>query len=373
MKPLLPLSYSRVRLALTCPLALRRYLERAPRGVEAEVLQVGSWFHEFAEYYAKHCMALRVATDIAAAPRIARDCFESMRDAYAARHEPFLGEFAYEQAVNALVVPFAANHAFDVENIVDIESYTAVDRTLTPCAWDGEDAWFRARLDLVTFPTADTALVTDYKTGFNPEADPLQMQIYAWLMLEVYPHLSSVECELDYVRFNVQKSSTYTREQLPWLDERIREIAARVEAIEAFEATPGIHCLHCDYRSTCDAKAHIPDVVTSIEEARQTVEAISLLQRDLDDAKERLRPYCVEHGPVQHNGTVWGVHAQGGMGFDDAQEFAEAAQAIGINPYPYLSVSGTAIKSKKAQATLAPLKHLMVNKRSTVFAGRKAE
>lgn len=367
-----PHSYSRIRLALSCPLAYRNYLNRESRGTEEHLAQVGSLVHLFAERYASHCMAANTTSDLASVERIARGCYGAMLAEYSGLRRPFLGELAYIEVLDELIRPFAQNHLFDATNIVEVESFTAVDRSLTPCAWDDEDTWVRARLDLVTFPTADSARVTDYKTGFNPEADPLQMQIYAWLMLAVYQHLKSVECELDYVRFNVQKYQTYTREQFPWLDERIRGILAYVESIEDFPAAPGIHCLHCDYRAGCPAKATIPNTVASLAEAHQAVEAISLLQRDLEDAKAGLRQWCVDNGPVEHNGTVWGVHAQGGMGYDDAKEFAEAALIHNINPYPYLTVNGTKTKTKKAQQELKPLAHLLVNKRSTVFAGKKA-
>ena len=367
-----PHSYSRVKNALTCPAAYRYYLERQPTGVEAVILQEGSLFHAFAERYAKHCMDENQQTDIGTARHIARTAFEDMRAEYVARREHFLGELDFERVVDTLVMPFAESHLFDVANIAEVESLTAVDRSLAIVEWDSPEAWFRARLDLVVFPEPRTGKVIDYKAGFSPEADELQMEFYAWLMLSIYAHLDAVECELDFVRFNVQKSVTFTREQLPWLDEKLRGILDRVDAIEEFAAAPGIHCLHCHYRGVCDAKASLPQGVTTIHEARQTVEAISLLQRDLEDAKANLRAWCVEHGPVEHNSTVWGIHAQGGMGYDDAKAFADAATELGINPFPYLSVNGTKVKTKKAQKKLAPLAHLQVNKRSTVFTGKKA-
>lgn len=372
MKTILPHSYSRIKQALTCPLAFEKYLNREDTGVEAEVLQVGSLFHAFAEAYARHCVEQRVSTDIGVARHIARQVFDEMARDYAARQEHCIGEIVFERTFDGIMFPFVETHIFEVEQIVEIESKTAVDFHLQQCGWDSNLAWFRARFDLLKFPTANTAKLIDYKAGFSPEADTLQFKIYAWLLLALYAQLDSVEVEIDFVRFNVQKSQTYTRAQWSWLDEQIRAICEFVECLKSFDARPGLHCLTCFYRSTCPAKAVIPGAVTSPDEACQAVEAISLLERDLADTKERLRAWCVEHGLVEHNGAAWGMHAQGGMGFDDAGEFIEAAEAHGIDPKPYLTVNNTKCKSKKAQAALKPLENLKVNKRSVKFCGKKA-
>lgn len=367
-----PHSYTRVSLAMKCPAAYRFYLDRTERGIENELLQVGSFVHEFAEAYTKHLIATQQTTDVMAALQIAGWVYDAMRADYAARNAPFLGRAEADAAISKLIIPFVDNHVFDVDRIAEVESLTAVDRELRPCAWDAPDAWFRARFDLLVFPTDTTARITDYKTGFNPEADPLQGQIYSWLLLQIYPQIESVEVELDYVRFNVQKYVTYTRAQWPWLNERIQGLCAYAESLTAFDAAPGLHCLHCDYRAQCTAKANVPGAVTTLADAQQAIEAISLLSRDLDDAKERLRPFCVENGPVEHNGVVWGIHAQGGMGYDDAAEFIAAAEENEIDPKPYLKVDNQKCNSKKAQAALKAIEHLRVNKRSLKFYGKKA-
>jgi len=372
MKNILPHSYSRVKQALTCPLAFEQYLQRAQTGVEAEVLQVGTLFHAFAEGYAKHCVAARTSTDMHIARHIARQAYEALAADYALRQEHFIGELVFERTFDNIIQPFTETHVFEVEQVVEIESKTAVDFHLQPCAWDSNIAWFRGRFDLLLFPTPNTAKLVDYKSGFSPEADTLQFKIYAWLVMALYPQIDEVEVEADFVRFNVQKSQTYTRDQWSWLDEQIRAICEFVECLRTYDARPGLHCLTCFYRGTCPAKADIPGAVTDEEQARQAVEAISLLERDLSDTKERLRAWCVEHGTVEHNGTVWGLHAAGGMGFDDATEFITAAQAHGIDPAPYLTVNNTKCKSKKAQAALKPLESLKVNKRSVRFGGKKA-
>lgn len=367
----LPHSYSRISAALACPLSYQFYLARAARGIEAEILQVGSLVHLFAEKYAERCIAIKQPSDIGSVTALARACYESMRQEYQSRGEAFLGELAYEKALDTLIRPFAETRLFDHEHIAEIESRTAITRDLQVCAWDAPDAWFRARLDRLEFPELDTARIVDYKTGFNPEADPLQMEIYAWLVMLIYPHLTSVTCELDYVRFNVQKFRTFTRDQWPWLHERILGITTRVEAIEDFTPAPGLHCAYCDYRRDCTARAVVPGEVETLDEARQAIEAISLLSRDLDDAKERLRAYCVANGVVEHNGAAWGIHSQGGMGFDDAAEFIDACEGAGIDPKPYLTVNNTKTKSAKARKALAAVSHLLVNRASTVFKGKK--
>lgn len=367
-----PYSYSRLAAFLRCPAQFRfRYVERLPEPVSA-LAQAGQLAHAVFELYARHCMQAGVPTDLSALRNIARACFERHRDDALGRGEPCLSEADYDDLVRTIIVPWSETHIIGgAAMAVAVEWRIAMDADGQQVAFDSPKAWFRGVIDYAA-SSGGHYTVTDYKTGFAPDVDPLQMQVYAWLLLSL-DLADTVIAEIDFVRFNVQKSRTYERDDLPALDERIRAIIDRIEAVAAadvYAATPGPACLHCDYADRCTARVTPPGAITDATSARQAVEALALLERDMKRGKEALRAWCVDHGPVVHNGAVWGNHTQGSDGFDDAKAFVEALQATGVDPWRYLTVNNTAAKRLVRDERLKPL---LVNRRRVVFGMRKAK
>jgi hypothetical protein len=202
------------------------------------------------------------------------------------------------------------------------------------------------------FTDGCTARVTDYKTGFNIDLDQDQLDIYAWLMFTMFPHIENVVCEFDFTRFNIQRKFEYDRERLPHLDAWLRDIVRRVIEDTELLPAPGRHCLTCLYASQCTHRCEPVEAIRSIEDANQVVENLAIYERDMKQQKDLLREWCVTNGFVSHNGVTWGFHEFGGTGFNDAAAFVEAATQDGVaEPFKYLSVNGTKIKKLRDKAT----------------------
>lgn len=364
----MPYSYSQISQYRMCPARLRFYRQKV-RVPEPEIMQAGALAHEIYEAYFRWCASQNRKTDTSVLTEIARRAYETQRDKYRAERKPYLTEAAFSELVKTLIIPFGETHLVDTDQLAEVEQRVAVTADMRQCDWMANDVFFRGVIDTLYFRD-NTAVVVDYKTGFSVEADDFQMEIYAWLLFALYPHIETVECVFDYTRFNIQRTSAYERDQYEEIDERVREICATIERDRRMDPAPGIHCLTCQYADICEAKVEAPKgSITDHDEAVRAVESISLMERDLKSVKERLRLYCTANGNIEHNGTVWGFHAQGDRKFTDAREFHDTALDVGVDPWPYMSVNTTKAKKLLRDERLAAIAEPA---RTLVFAGRKS-
>jgi len=336
-----PYSYSQIRQHLDCPVAAQRR-RAGDRGDAGPLAAEGRLCHEILEAYGRHCVANSQATDLSALRGIAADCYAVYLDAPDGMVQ--VNQQRFEELVRDVIVPFSETRLFDLSTIGDFEMRIALDLRGEPVGFDSEDAWFRGVLDVVHFLPGNRARIEDYKTGFGTDKDPLQLRVYGWLLMAVYPHLEEVDVVFDYVRFNKRVGETLTREDAAAAEAEVRRIIADMEARSEQPYRPGPQCVYCDFATSC---AKVPEAVTESmiddeAEAREVVEQIALLERDLGLQKDRLRAYCTRHGNVVHNGWDYGFHASGGPKFADAERFFHAAKEDGVsNPFDYLSVNNT--------------------------------
>lgn len=342
-----------------CPLQYK-YMMEGHSSLDAGLMRDGSLAHKAYEAYAKHCIEVGRDTDITAMPTIvARDD---------------IGITPYSDLYDTLIAPWLECHMFPAHEVVAVEKFIAIDanQQVLPAACFHEDIWVHGTIDLLRRSGEGVLQIVDYKTGFSTDANKLQMQIYAWLVMCAYPDEDVVECIFDYTRFNVQKSRTIYREDLGGIVDYILGVTDRMEEDAGYAAKPGEHCLTCNYRHSCTYKPECVEYVRDIEEARRAVEAISALQRDLEKQKALLRAWCSENGPVVHNGTSWGHHARGDEGFDDPAAFAAACTSNKVTPWPYMSVNNQqARKLRKKGEWPEFLVPLLANRRSTAFGSKK--
>lgn len=341
-----------------CP-AAHGYLMAGAPTLDAAIMQAGSLAHSVFEAYARHCLAEGVDSDLTAMPEIASR----------------LGAPPGSEIYQTLIAPWLeAGHLFPASEIVSVEERLAVTREGGPTDPAAPDAWLAGTMDVLRAVPGepDTMIIQDYKTGFASEANPLQMRIYAMLTLAAYPHVQTVVCEFDYTRFNVQRRRTVAREEFQEILAHVQAIGDAAEADTENVARPGEHCLTCQWRHSCGAEPACALAVATEADARGCVEAISLLQRDLETQKALLRAWCTEHGPIAHNGVVWGHHAQGEDGFDDSKAFHAACLEAGADPWPALSVNNVQARRFRTRgAWPEPLARLLVNRRTTAFRGKK--
>jgi hypothetical protein len=90
----------------------------------------------------------------------------------------------------------------------------------------------------------------DWKTG-QGEADPLQLEVYGLACAEIWGKRAE---ELTLTYFYLARGEAASQ-AMSDPDEIRAKIAAHLKAIDAgeFDPTPGMWCVHCDFRSFCDA------------------------------------------------------------------------------------------------------------------------
>jgi len=364
-------SHTRFNAYQTCPAQLGFMLDKVP-GEEAEILQVGDLAHRFYAEYIKHCLEAEIETDTSAGRAIADRVFNKASEEYAKKDRPFLNLAAYETVWNELLLPFLDSHLAPA-NVFSIEERGAVTRDLQPTDWFADDVFIRYVIDVLAFEGLK-AVITDYKSGWSIDANPSQMELYALVVFALYPHIETVECVFDYTRFNIQKCATFERTDFDAIHTKVESLAVRIEADKQMVPTPGVHCNTCGWRKHCKASARAPESITTSDEAQQAIEAIALMQRDLKPLEEKLKAYCKSNGPVTHNGTIAGYLPTGGLGFDDAKAFHDAALQDGVDdPWKYLSVNGTKVKKLSKRGVYeGRLAAVTVNNRSLRWGFKRA-
>lgn len=80
---------------------------------------------------------------------------------------------------------------FSAANAKVEQEYT-LDYRMNFTTWFGKDVFFRAKIDVETHPTPESATLWDFKTGTR-RVDPDQLEINAWLMFRKYPEVKTIK------------------------------------------------------------------------------------------------------------------------------------------------------------------------------------
>jgi hypothetical protein len=358
-------SYSKLAKFLECPGALKMSMDRVPEMLP-EVVEVGSLFHCAANLYTRHCVKTHRYSDITTVQSFMQLAFSIVAD-IAAKEGRSAPAFELVEETESILQAWAERTIIEPSLSIQTESQYAITEEGFITEWDNEDAWFRAIFDRIEFHQDNPTHLTvwDYKAGWKIEADPLQFDVYAWMLMLSDPMIERVTCNFEFVRYGVVKTSEYDSSMLDSLNRKIRGLIDQIEATEDFPFRPGRHCMACSRAHACQAKPQIVDAITDIIEAEKAVETIALLERDMKLVKARLREYTDIYGPVTHNGTCWGTHASESEGFRDATKFIEACKGIGEDPAPFLSVNN--VKAKRLRKLLP---NVLSVKRTAKFCGK---
>lgn len=156
----------------------------------------------------------------------------------------------HEQTVQQLL-DFALLRAWNVE----AEAELTVNSFYKPTGWWSDDAWLRAKLDLVLRGKRAAALM-DWKTG-KRRPDFLQMDIFAFMLFLHYPELEVVTTSFYWLPEQVADSKVYKREDEPALLVALTSRVHRIEtslAHQAWPAKPSGLCKFCPCASFCEFK-----------------------------------------------------------------------------------------------------------------------
>ena len=257
-------SFSELDREETCPYSgvlAKRKVQQMP----VDIATIGQVVHSIADEYTQHCAEMEVEQ----APGEMRGIVEyewlKARTMHANERKPFLPPAAKAEIAD-LADRFAKNHRMAFGDIIATEEKMAVSIDGKPVDYESDEAWFRGRIDRLE-DAGETVRIIDYKSGWSREAKVLQMKIYAWLVSQHYPQYKAFEVTLDFVRFNVVKTETYTREQVDAFEVDLRKRVAAIEADAFHAATPGEHCTMCFYRGACQAKIEdVPAIHTHADD-----------------------------------------------------------------------------------------------------------
>jgi hypothetical protein len=257
-----------------------------------------------------------------------------------------------------IVVKWANDNAFDIENLVEIEQrleapircqdaeVNIIERVLT-----GQlDAWF------VTGPEDDEAIVLDWKDTWMLPAPKevgfdgyFQQRFYAWLIMQLYPQIQKVTLREFYVRYSEPREATVWRVDMEDVESELAALVERFDRAwteENFPPAPGQHCQFCPRPSACPIFAGVrgEGAITSDEMARKVAAEAMVVRSALDDRTKSLKAWASAHGPVEisdHKGRrVWGFQPSTRTS-RPSQEEVEQAMSVGIDPVTLFKTSQT--------------------------------
>lgn len=163
--------------------------------------------------------------------------------------EPLPVEFwAYERYCQAL-------ESQPVEQML-VEQELTINNKLKQTGWWDEDAWVRAKLDVLIIAEKQ-ALIVDWKTG-KPKDDWGQMEICAAMVFLCYPQVMTIRSSYVWLAHGKMSSNprNYTRGDdqmllLMKLFQRIRRVEGAVTN-NVWPAKPSGLCGYCPARNICE-------------------------------------------------------------------------------------------------------------------------
>jgi CRISPR/Cas system-associated exonuclease Cas4 (RecB family) len=268
---------------------------------------------------------------------------------------------------------FVESHILDPEAVVSIEKMERMN--YCGMTWWGVMDLLQAK--------GDVAIITDYKSNWKvwtqAEAEKqMQTRIYAWMVNLLYGYTEFV-ARLDFVRNGVIREVELTMDDVRDAEKYVMDMIATIEADTEWKATPGNHCSWCAWSSECPAVSDLPTLVSSPEDAERLASEILVLEQQVKERKSSLSDWCIENGNVRVGGEVFGhlppKDPESGWTINDIPVFIERLTIHGLDPWDFLSVNGTKLKSirtaKKNAAVKADLEDIMERNVNTKFEHRK--
>lgn len=248
-----------------------------------------------------------------------------------------------------VVVKWANDNAFDIENLVDIEHRLEAEVRYPDENGDMIRRILSGQLDalFVTGPADDEAIVLDWKdtwalpgpqeVGFDGY---FQQRFYAWLVMRNYPSIQKVTLREFYVRYSEAREAEVWRADLEDVEAELAALAERFDRAfteENFPPSPGAHCQFCPRPSACPIFAGVrgEGAIQNPEQAKKVAAEAMVVRSALDDRMKALKAWVSVHGSVpisDHKGhRVWGYRPSSRTSRPSKEE-VEQAVAVGIDP-----------------------------------------
>lgn len=224
-----------------------------------------------------------------------------------------------------IVVKFANDNAFDIENLVDVEQRLSAPITYPDGKGGAVQRTLTGQLDalFVTGERSEEFVVLDFKSGWGIPGPTsvgfdgyFQQRFYAWLVFKNFPSAEKVTLREFYVRFSEPREATVFRSEIDDVEADLSSLAERFDRAhhEAnYPPSPGVHCQAlCARPSACPI---FPGVrkegsITNGQQAKRVAKEITVARAALKNRTEALSAWTSVHGPEEvssHKGKrVWG-------------------------------------------------------------------
>jgi hypothetical protein len=350
----------------------RRRLDKVAEPLSEE-LHEGRILHDIAASYVRHCCESGVDTDLSVVPHLARTAFWDAEEPH-----PLSPEHAAE--IEAVARRWAGSYVVDRHHTRHVEEMWLLPLPGDPLG----TAHLYVALDHLLID-GRRAVVRDLKSDYRlrPEAEvrsDLQLQVYAWAVLQRYPEVEEVWCELDFLRHrtvcSVQLDAEAVRVQVGQV---LLDAIGRIRTLcheGRFPALAGAHCTYCGFRRECPLlqKLSDPGTVGDGAEARALAARLTAAEAWVRGAREALREWTAHHGPVGVDGVVWGHHTRERRTIEDVEAFLRAMRAAGQldRGWRAVRVDGRSLPGLLADPSLrAALEPLIVETTGSEFGPRR--
>lgn len=356
-------SWSRIQAYETCPfMYMKQYVDKQVTEVNA-LMVVGRVVHNAVNLYNKHCIKNKVEHD-----------FEKWKEfAYKALEQESL-ESEYYEEVLTMVKSYAESHTVPLDSVVGAEEEVAINRKFEVVEWNAEDVWFRGIIDLLQM-MGDRAKITDYKSGWLMESPKLQLEIYAWLIKKIYPHISYFEIELDFVRHEYQSDFSIEEEQLEDIEKKILSKTTKIENDVEFKPKVGIACSYCGCWRWCPAMKETDIGFKMPETEEEAVKLALALERSSklkEEAQKILKKWCDAKGALVAGGRQFGFNVSGSYEFESVEQFLVEAEEAGVDLFDTLTVNNSKLKVRMREDVVKKLVERIGKKKvSVTFSAKK--
>lgn len=339
-------SYSRLDLYEGCPLAYKyRYIDKRQEA-PSEALERGSEVHEWIAAYVKHLIEKDLRTDL-----------------------DWIREASATLEVKEILDTYAGTHLLEPGNYV-IEKMWKI-------PLEGHTWW--GVIDLLK-DEGPRILVTDAKSDHKlrsqTEIDKdRQLKYYAWMSSKKYPKAEEFVCSIDFIRFGVTRSTTYTVEDIPKIEREILSAIERVEADIDFHARPGTRCAWCSWTEICPVLNQGElEVITGPNDAERAASTLIVLKARVKYLEDQLKPWCTQEGTISVNGMAVGYHTSHSASYE-IENLVNVFVNRNLDYWKYIRPDITAIKKLTAKdGDLAEaLEEIAQDKSSSRFEVRKGE
>lgn len=137
------------------------------------------------------------------------------------------------------------------EGKVSLEDEWGIRKDWSPCGWDDDELWGRAKLDAFVMENENSCVIIDYKTGrkFGNEMKHADQGLsYALHAMHRYPELDVFKVEFWYLDEGLKMVRSFNRRQLSMLLLRYHNRAKKLTTTRDFKPVANAHtCRFCEY------------------------------------------------------------------------------------------------------------------------------